>query len=106
MNKYLCGSVSVVAVLASTALASAQNDRGQLPDSYYSYASNPNNARSTGPWSASRDRIIEHRQITMPPSHGRRNPHSSIKTHAIDVPATFLKYGARQQYGLTNGCIT
>src|SRR5205807_938278 len=67
MKTILYVSVSVVAMLASTALASAQYHRGQLPESYYSYGANPSDAGRSGPWSAPRDRVIEHRQMTMPP---------------------------------------
>jgi hypothetical protein len=50
MNKILYVSVAVVAVLGSTAFASAQNQRVHGQNGYYSYgAAGPN--EQTGPWS-------------------------------------------------------
>jgi hypothetical protein len=67
MNKILYVSVAVAAVLGPVAVASAQSQRSERPNSYYTYGeAGPSEARQTGR-RVPRSRLIEHPQPQVAP---------------------------------------
>ena len=91
MSKILYVSAAVAAIFASTAFASAQDQRGQLPESYYGYGlAGPNEAAQTGPW-APPPGMIQHPQrlgVTVPPGREARFRLSKAKKLIRLIPSS------------------